>query len=318
MTAPPPTPFVVNPSFPSCVHPGVTKSCADGWCRIPAGCFVMGSPESEPARGAYTEQQAAVTLTHAFEIGATEVTMQQWRSVSFADPIFPASDPYKTCDDASCPVLTTSWFDTLAFANALSERAGLPPCYVLEQCRGVPGGSSDTPGGPQGTILSCDRVATTAAKVYDCPGYRLPTGAEWEYAARAGTTAAYYAGGQSADRLAGGCYPEPNLLPIAWFCSNATDQRVRPVALKLPNAWGLYDVLGNAMEWMSESHDGRSVANPSTDPYGALSATTSSNMRGAAATSWPDILRVAQISDGPHHGRGAGFRLARTLPASAP
>jgi formylglycine-generating enzyme required for sulfatase activity len=309
-------PFVVDPRFPSCVHPGVTKTCTSGWCRIPAGCFVMGSPETEPARGANTEQQAAVTLTHAFEISATEVTMQQWRAVGFADPIFPANDPYKTCEDPSCPVLTTSWFDALAYANALSERAGLPPCYVLAQCRGVPGGSPDTPGGAQGTVLSCDSVSTTTPTVYDCSGYRLPNGAEWEFAARAGTTTAYYTGAQSADRVAGGCYAETNLLPIAWFCSNATDQRVHPVGLKAPNAWGLYDVLGNALEWMSETHDGLSVPNPSTDPYGALSTTMSSNIRGEGATSWPDILRVAQIADGGHHDRGSGFRLLRTLPAS--
>lgn len=307
-------PFAVDPRFPGCLHPAVSKSCADGWCRIPAGCFVMGSPESEPGRGPYTEQQATVTLTRAFEIGATEVTLGAWRAAGFADPVYPPEDPYKTCGNPTCPVLTTSWFDALAYANALSERAGLEPCYVLRGCRGVPGGRPATPAARAGDTLACDSAEITAATVYACRGYRLPTGAEWEYAARAGTTGAFYSGGVSADRKPDVCYPEANLLSIGWFCANAPEQRPHPAGLKRPNAWGLFDVIGNAMEWASENHDGRSLANPSTDPYGALSATGDSNVRGGGFTAWPDILRVANIGEGGHQDRGTGFRLARTLP----
>jgi len=310
-------PFVFDPAFPGCIHPGVAPHCANGWCQIPAGCFVMGSPASEPARGQTTEDQAAVTLTHAFEIGATEVTMAAWRAAGFADPTYQPGTPLVACTDPTCPVLTTSWYDTLAYANALSQSAGLDPCYALQGCRGVPGGMPDAPGGAPGNALVCDSVATTASTVYDCRGYRLPTGAEWEYAARAGTRTAYYTGSQSSDRVPASCYAEPNLLSIAWFCANASDQRPHPVSVLRPNAWGLYDMLGNALEWVSESHTGRSVLNPSTDPYGAVSTTTESNIRGGTFTAWPDILRVAQIVDGGHRDPGAGFRVVRTVPQAA-
>jgi formylglycine-generating enzyme required for sulfatase activity len=255
-----------------------------------------------------------VTITRPFQIGMTEVTLAAWRAVGFSDPVFPPGDPFRTCEQPGCPVLTTSWFDALAYANALSERSGLEPCYALRRCRGEPGGTSRTPGGPPGSALDCEEVALRAPTVYDCRGYRLPTGAEWEYAARAGTATAYYSGGQSPNRIPGTCYPEHALLPVAWFCANSPRRRPHPVGLLRSNAWGLHDVLGNAMEWTSENHDGRSLPGPSVDPYGALSTTADSNVRGEGFTSWPDILRIAAVSEGGHHDRGTGFRLARSLP----
>lgn len=56
---PPATPFVSNPSFPDCVHPGVEQDCENGWCRIPAGCFIWGSPEWEVNRGLNSEEQSS-------------------------------------------------------------------------------------------------------------------------------------------------------------------------------------------------------------------------------------------------------------------
>uniref|UniRef100_Q02D19 Sulfatase-modifying factor enzyme-like domain-containing protein n=1 Tax=Solibacter usitatus (strain Ellin6076) TaxID=234267 RepID=Q02D19_SOLUE len=68
-------------------------------------------------------------------------------------------------------------------------------------------------------------------------GARVPTEAEWEYAARAGATTAHYWGEEIDDRY-------------VWYFNN-TDQRPQPVARKLPNAWGLYDIEGNAAEWVT-------------------------------------------------------------------
>ena len=72
--------------------------------------------------------------------------------------------------------------------------------------------------------------------------YRLPTEAEWEYASRAGATTPYYFG------------TDPNLLTkYAWFQKNSTN-KYQKVAQKLPNAWGLYDMLGNLMEWTTDHY----------------------------------------------------------------
>jgi hypothetical protein len=59
----------------TCIHPPVIADCADGWCRIPAGCFIMGSPETEYGRGMYDELPTAVELTHSFEIGGVRSSL---------------------------------------------------------------------------------------------------------------------------------------------------------------------------------------------------------------------------------------------------
>jgi formylglycine-generating enzyme required for sulfatase activity len=170
---------------------------------IPAGGFMMGSPTSERDRYSEMEQQRRVEITQGFYMSATEVTQAQYEMVMGSNP-----SNFKGADH---PVEVISWLDAVQFCNKLSARENLSPAYRI-------GGDS----------VTWDDLTN---------GYRLPTEAEWEYACRAGTTAAYYTGGSEAD-----------LAHAGWYGGNQRGG-TRPVGKKTPNAWGLYDMHGNVWEW---------------------------------------------------------------------
>ena len=160
----------------------------------------------------------------------------------------------------------------MPFCNALSRRVGLEEAYVVN-------GEDVT------------------WKGLSCPGFRLPTEAEWEYACRAGTTGARYG----------------NLDDVAWYSSNS-GSTTHPVRRKQPNAWGLYDTLGNVFEWCWDWWD----TYPSgvvTDPVGPGSG----SYRVGRGGSWSG---GAQFARAAYRGRwtpgrrfvNLGFRLARSLP----
>ncbi|MEO5332306.1 MAG: SUMF1/EgtB/PvdO family nonheme iron enzyme [Magnetococcus sp. YQC-5] len=134
--------------------------------------------------------------------------------------------------------------------------------------------------------------------------YRLPTEAQWEYAARAGTTTPY-SFGEDASQV--GNY--------AWYKTNA-DSKTHPVATKLPNPWGLYDMYGNLWELVFDPYSESYPNVPMTDPpNGTVTVSTSSDvvMRGGGYTSNPDFLRSAvrlPVTVGKRYDN-VGFRLVR-------
>ncbi len=306
---PPREPFASHQGYPDCIHPGVLQSCADGWCRIPAGCFIWGSPEGEPHRGAANEEQGPVTLTRAFEMMQFEVTIEQWESHGFETALWPKIN----CTAPDCPISGTSWFQALEYANAVSRAHDPPlePCYVLDECEMIQG------------RYGCEVLGMNAESVYDCEGYRLPTRAERQYAARAGTTTAYYSGDFTVTEAehdgASECETlvEPNLDPIAWYCVNSfvgEYKTTHPVGQKLPNAWGLYDMLGNVQEWIHDVNTGRSPEYPASDPFGEIGIKENQRTTMGGSLSQPSMLRAALGLPSVARSPADGFRLVRTLP----
>lgn len=313
--APPAPPVVVAPRTAgwtevvdgaTCTHVAVRKACAEGFCLVPSGCFVKGSPESEQGRAVNGEPLSAVTLTHAFLLSETEVTIEAWQRMGAPVPNNREGATTRTCTSPTCPVAHTTWFDAVTYANFLSTTASLEPCYRLAGCRGAVG---------QG--LLCEEATLTAPSIYACKGYRLPTDAEWEYAARAGTRTTVYTGNLAPLQRLGETTLDPNLDAIGWYGANAGGES-HPVGQKLPNAWGLHDVVGNVFEWTNDRAIDIVEAGPKTDPHPLLDREilkTQRSVRSCALFSNNTFCRLAH-ADGPilESVSSIGLRIARTTP----
>lgn len=293
-----------------CEHPPVQADCVNGWCRIPPGCFIKGSPLDEVGHPAKKEDQRAVTLTHGFWIQQYEMTQAQWATLANDNPsrAFPAEPGGDCIDDPQCPVGGVNWFEAVAFANLMSTTHDPPltPCYVLSDCTGS-----------LGHAMKCGSITLTAPNLYQCNGYRLPTATEYEYAVRASTTGPFYMDAPNSSIPIGptSCEPWSPATDVAWYCGNS-ERFTHPVGQKRPNAWHLYDMLGNAYEWVNDEDNGQAPPpGPLTDLGGQLSTFTSRMIRGGAATTWPTLLRSASSLGAswdfsfPQHG----FRLVRTI-----
>jgi len=250
---------------------------------VEGGTFTMGD-EFEDLED-WCRPVHEVTLTYDFWLGKYEVTFDEY------DAFCEATGRSKPDDwgwgRGTRPVMNVSWWDAIAYCNWLSSKEGLPVAYRLL-------GETD-----EGQILDANgNVTTDITKVV---GYRLPTQAEWEYAARGGKYRSPY-------KYSG----SDNVDEVAWYEENS-GSKTHEIGLKLANVLGIYDMSGNVWEWCSDWWY-YYTETPKTNPYSSTIDFYRMN-RGGCWYFGATGPRVANrgYSDPTGTGSNLGLRICRML-----
>ena len=256
--------------------------------RIEGGTFLMGSPASTPNSDANERPVRQVTVS-GFYMSRFQVTQGEWYEVMHHLPggvgagtrrpgffngtnVSGGGTATPTFDWRNLPVERVSWFEAVEFANRLSVSRGLTPAYTIS-----------------GTTVTWNRQAN---------GYRLPTEAEWEFAARGGIVCHgnfTFSGSNIAAE-------------VAWHSTNS-GSRTREVGTLKPNALGLYDMSGNVWEWVWDCH-GTYPNIARTNPVGAYSVARGGSWAGPAAAA-RSVVREGLIPS--YQSLALGFRLVRPI-----
>lgn len=253
------------------------------------GRVLMGSPRRDGARRA-NEIQREVVLARPFYLSVKEVTNGEFRQflANHVSKPFNGND----LDKDELPVSGVAWSTAATYCNWMSRRDGLPPFYQIRF----------------GEVLGVNPDAT---------GYRLPTEAEWEWAARVppkGEATRFPWGNKFPPRGRSGNYADTSAARVMGNTLSAyTDgfAVAAPVGSFQPNLHGLYDMGGNVAEWVHDIYDAAPPASPTTDPLGPA-AGAQRVIKGAGwAHGTETELRVAYRDAGTEGRDDVGFRIAR-------
>jgi formylglycine-generating enzyme required for sulfatase activity len=207
----------------------------NGMKLITGGIFLMGSNNGDS-----TEQPVHSVTVSSFWMDSTEVTQEDYEKLTGGSPWVNYTHTYFGGISASRPAWNVNWCNTVLYCNARSKRDGFDTVYSYTALTG----SADN-------YCRLTELAIDTSK----RGYRLPTEAEWEYACRTLSSTDYYWGKDYNP------YPETSLdtaeidSHAVWRANSSDlgeshpDYGTHPVATKLPNAFGLYDMIGNVFEW---------------------------------------------------------------------
>lgn len=268
---------------------------------IPSGSFVMGD-QSNPPTGVVGEWPAHSVQLGGFYLAQYETTKGWWENVRAWGLTHGYTDlPAGTGKGTNHPVHSVSWYDALKWCNARSEMEGMAPCYTLT-----------------GAVFRTGQEASVACD-WNAAGYRLPTEAEWEKAARG--------------KLAGQLFPwggtithsQANYQSDAGFAYDTSptrgfhpdwDEAAPYTAYRRsfpPNGYGLYEMAGNVGEWCWDRYStDYYVFTPASDPHGPVDG-SNRVARGGSWYSGPRDCRVSnRIFIAPDQGYNlVGFRVAR-------
>jgi formylglycine-generating enzyme required for sulfatase activity len=248
----------------------------EGFVLVAGGTFTMGSPGDEAGRDSDEGPQHSVTVG-SFYLGKNEVTQKEWEGLmgtSLEEQKALAGPSYLYGVGDNYPMYYVSWLEAVKYCNARSEDEGLKKAYTID-----------------GTTVTCNWAAG---------GYRLPTEAEWEYAAKGGKDGPgfLYSGSDTPGE-------------VAWYSVNS-GYEAHEVGTKTANGLGVYDLSGNLWEWCWDWYGDYGEA-AQNNPRGPDSG-SARVLRGGSWNFGAGVLRSSVRSDvGPsYRGEDLGFRLARS------
>jgi formylglycine-generating enzyme required for sulfatase activity len=226
---------------------------------IPGGSFAMGNDT-----GDRDEKPVHAVTLHDFYMGKYEVTQKEYAAIMGNNPSGFKGD--------NLPVDKANWFEAVEYCNRLSEKEGLTLVYQGE-----------------GEAITCDFTAS---------GYRLPTEAEWEYAAAGRNADFNYSGSDTADA-------------VGWYNANSNGKPCE-VGTKAANGFGLYDMSGNVSEWCWDRYGSYSTGDQDA-PTGVLSGKN----RVVRGGSWGNSAWNLRLSGRSYNvpstrNSGIGFRIVRS------
>jgi len=297
------TPPVVAPVAPEILQapaPTPAPAASDGFALIPAGSFSMGNALAASGDGHPNELPRHTVQLGAFRIAQHEVTKALWDEVRTWGASHGYTDlPRGMANSSTHPVHSLDWYALAKWCNAHSEKAGLTPCYTV-------GGA----------------IYRTGSSAPDCKwsasGYRLPTEAEWENAARGGVTDKRFPWGDTIShreanfRNEGGEPYQSGTSGDHPAYSAGVEPYTSPVGSFAANGYGLFDMAGNLAEWCWDWY-GPYRAADLTDPRGPASGT----LRVYRGGSWRHNASDCRVADRYYSYPGGsydyvGFRLARS------